>query len=184
MEAVSEFDAIVEQSIKALSADARITNWQAKEHNWVSYFAFQHLLRHCRPEGVISHPGQIGIEVGVPQPPDCGFAAQATRRDLVIWPTTGMTCWDADWNPVHHPLAILERKVHRPGRKNRFVAHERRWLNSYCTWQQSVIAYAIEIDGSINPSTITCSRFLGSEERTDWLKVQIATAVSRQPRAD
>jgi hypothetical protein len=93
----------------------------------------------------------------------------AVRRDLVIWPVVGMTCWDEKWLPSCHPLAIIEWKVHRPLRKNPKVNHEREWLRSYCQWQPNVLGYAIEVDGTSCPTTITCDRFLYQNQRT-WLQ--------------
>jgi hypothetical protein len=55
---------------------------KAKENNWVNYFVFQYMIQHCRPGGVLSHPAQIGIEVGVPQPK--GYEKTSVRRDIVI----------------------------------------------------------------------------------------------------
>jgi hypothetical protein len=42
---------------------------------------------------------------------------RATRRDLVIWASVGLTCWNEEWVPSCHPLAIVEWKVHRPLKK-------------------------------------------------------------------
>jgi hypothetical protein len=171
MSSVEKIDSLIQEALRALAADPHIKQWQAKEHNWVSYFAMRHVLEHCEPGGVLSHPAQIGIEVGVPQPP--GYKSATTRRDLVIWPNVGMTCWNDSWMASCHPLAIVEWKVHRPGRKNRFVDDERNWLRSYCVWQPTVVAYAVEVDGAANPIRMTCSRFVGREERSDWLKFEM-----------
>ena len=167
MTLVQKIDRLIEHSLSALAADSHVMQWRAKENNWVNYFAMRYVLQHCRPDGVISHPAQIGIEVSVPQPPK--FEKPTVRRDLVIWPTIGMTCWNESWVPACHPLAIAEWKVHRPRHPARHVVHEREWLKSYCRWQPSVVAYAIEVDGTKAPVTITCSRFLGKSAKPNWL---------------
>lgn len=171
MTIVQEIDLLISASLKSLAADPHVKQWKAKEHNWVNYFVFRHLLQHCRPGGVLSDAAQIGIEVGVPQPKDMGFEKSSVRRDLVIWPAVGMTCWDKNWDPTCHPLAIIEWKVHRPGHRNRFGEHERKWLRSYCRLHTSVVGYAIEVDGTKQPTIIRCRRFSGAEETSDWIKL-------------
>jgi hypothetical protein len=111
-------------SLTAFAGDMLGTPWCGKEHDWVNRFAHSYLL--CSPAGVLQEPGQIAIEVGVPQPP--GYIKAGTRRDLVIWPTAGLTCWDSEWRAVQHPIAIVEWKVHRPRRRNRDQLREREWL--------------------------------------------------------
>jgi hypothetical protein len=167
MDVVHELDLLIENSLGALATDEHARNWNAKENDWVSYFTFRYLLQHCRSDGVIRHPAQIAIEVGVGQPKSYG-AAKAVRRDIVIWPEEGMTCWDKSWEPVRHPLAIIEWKVHRVGRKNRLVERERQWLRSYCREHLTIVCYAIEVDGTTDSRPITCSRFFGHDEIFDW----------------
>ncbi len=171
MDVVRSIDTLLTKSLTALAADPHVKQWQAKENNWVSYFAFRHLIRHCRADSILSDPAQIGIEVSVPQPPE--GKTRGVRRDIVIWPTSGMTCWADRWEATFHPLAILEWKVHRPGRRNKLVAKERKWLRDYCRWQPSVVAYAIEVDCTQHPTEIKCFRFLGDDATEQpWLKVR------------
>ena len=66
----AEIDALIKDCLAALAADPHVRRWRAKEHNWVNYFVFKHLLSRCQTNGVISDPTQIGIEVQVAQPPD------------------------------------------------------------------------------------------------------------------
>ena len=166
---IRSIDSLIANSLNALAADPLVSQWQAKENNWVSYFAFRYLVPRCRPDGPLSDPAQIGVEVSVPQPPK--RRTRGVRRDTVIWSKAGMTCWGDGWSACSHPLAILEWKVHRPGRKNKLVAKERQWLRDYCKWQPAVVAHAIDIDGSQQPPTIKCFRFLGNDERL-WLEAR------------
>ena len=169
MAAVHELDFLIEKSLTALAADEHVRRWNAKENDWVSYFVFRYLLQGCSPNGVLRHPAQIAIEVGVAQPKTYG-AAKAVRRDIVIWPDVGMTCWGQNWEPAQHPLTIVEWKVHRAGRKNRLVERERKWLRTYCREQPTVVCYAIEVDDAAHSQAITCSRFLGHDEISEWKK--------------
>jgi hypothetical protein len=180
---INEIDQMIDRSLRRLAEDTQVRRWRARERNWVNYFAPRHLISECSPDGPLKDCAQIGIEVGVPQPPF--YKKLAVGRDLVIWANVGDTCWtqtdeatasvfNERWPPSTHPLAILEWKVWRPNhpkgsKKSR--NHEREWLKNYCRWQPSVLGYAIEIDGTVSPATLTCTRFLGSTESQVWLKL-------------
>jgi hypothetical protein len=170
MKTARRIDSLIQTSLISLAADPHVRQWRAKEDNWVSYFAFKHLLACCRPGSIIADPAQIAIEVSVPQP--AGYKTRGVDRDLVIWPDAGMTCWDNEWNPSCHPLAILEWKVQRKGHRNPFVGRDRKWLKAYCCWQPTVVGYAIEVETGRHPPTITCWRFLGRDVKRDWLTLQ------------
>jgi hypothetical protein len=172
--AIKEIDRIVDSSLRQLAADKHVHAWCAKERDWVNYFAHRYLIKKCSKTGPLKKPWQIGIEVGVPQPPP--YNKPSVSRDLVIWPDPGDTCWkgnriDRPWAPAHHPLAILEWKVHRFKHPNRMVTHEREWLEAYCQKNKSVLAYAIEIDGRCSPRTMVCTRFYGNAKPSRWLEL-------------
>lgn len=163
-------DQLVEQSLRRFARVALKEPWHGKEQDWVNRYAHGTLLKYCDPAGPLHDASQIGIEVGIPQPPDrTEKMKSAVRRDLIIWDKPESTCWDSDWKPVRHPLAILEWKVHRPGHRNPKVQKERKWLRWYCGWQQNVVAYAVEIDTAKNPIVLKCARFLGKSENESWL---------------
>jgi hypothetical protein len=54
----------------------------------------------------------------------------------------------------------------------KIVAQEREWLKNYCRWRLSVVAYAIEVDCSVQPITITCSRFHGRNSEKRWRELE------------
>jgi hypothetical protein len=112
-------DAIIANSLQQFAQDALACDWRGKEQDWVNRYAHQYLLNHCSPDGPLRDPGQLEIEVVVPQPP--GYAAPAVRRDLVIWTEPGSSCWGPCWDAVHHPICVLEWKVHRPKHRNRQI---------------------------------------------------------------
>jgi hypothetical protein len=175
---IGKIDQIIERSLRKLAEDKHVRSWCAKERDWVNYFAHRYLAEECSRLGPLRELGQICIEVAVAQPP--GYEKLSVSRDLVIWPKCGDTCFDGDWKPRKHPLAILEWKVHRPRYRNRKVDEERIWLRAYCKWQPSVLAYAIEIDGTCSPSGLVCSRFFGSTENTHWLDLTFEARPSNQ----
>jgi hypothetical protein len=91
----------------------------------------------------------------------------------VIWQSCGDTCFDLNWLPCNHPLAIVEWKVHRPKHRNVKVSNERAWLRAYCQGQRTIVCYAIEIDGTRTPIKLVCSRFLGNNENKSWLELTL-----------
>jgi hypothetical protein len=163
---IRELDAVIRDSLVALANDPHVVRWRAKENNWVSYFVMKHLLRQCRPDGILFDPAQIGIEVSVLQPK--GYAKKGVRRDVVIWPSPGATCWNDD-RVACQPLTILEWKVHRPNHPNPLVKKERQWLKRYCG-QNSAVCYAVEVNATSDVTTICCFRFPDGDE-TAWLKL-------------
>lgn len=172
---LNDLDEIVEYSLREFAEQALQANWWGKEHEWVNRYAFGYLIKYCTHGGLLFDPEQIGIEVGVPQPPGYGEKS-AVRRDLVIWGQPATACWNSQWSPVNHPLAILEWKVHRPRRPNREVPKEREWLRQYCAWQQHVVAYAIEVTIATTPFALRCTRFQGKSEIPSWLDLECTGA--------
>ena len=162
---LSQIDNIISFSLQNLAKDKHVRNWCAKERDWVNYYAHNFLFVQCSSSTVIKHIAQIGIEVSVPQPP--GYTKPTVPRDIVIWPRAGMTCWNEKWEAIQHPLAIIEWKVHRIGRRNMKVNHERSWLRTYCKWKPSVVAYAIEVNADRPGCPIHCTRFLNKTE-VEW----------------
>ena len=168
---IRRIDKIIERSLRRFAKDTLLSTWCAKERDWVNYYAHRYLMEECSRAGPLKEPGQICIEVRIPQPPQ--YKKLGVCRDLVIWPNVGDTCFTPDWKPGKHPLAVIEWKVHRPRHRNRQVDHEREWLRAYCRWQPSVLAYAIEVDGTCLPTTIVCTRFIGFSENRDWLRLNL-----------
>jgi hypothetical protein len=166
-------DATLRCALERLIRDPHVCDWHAKEHDWVNYFVFRHLLPQCTAAGPLRDPAQIGIEVSVPQPP--GYARPVVCRDIVVWREPGMSCWETGWNPKRHPLAIVEWKTHRPGRRNKDVQKEREWLRAYSRWQQSVTCYAVEVDVDRSEPLLTCTRFFRDRE-TRWIRKRFGAA--------
>lgn len=168
--AVGALDTIVAHSLRAFSADVLGCGWRGKEHDWVNRYTFGYLLKECASGGPFYDPAQLAVEVGVAQPP--GYAKLAANRDIVIWDRPGMSCWDDDWTPVHHPLAILEWKVHRPKRVNPDLKSEREWLRRYTSWQPRPVCYAVEVIWSATQAVLRCTRFHAGTEVPEWLSIR------------
>ena len=169
-------DALVRDSLRALAFDPHVIGWRAKENNWVSYYVMRHLLKQRRDDGLLSDPAQIGIEVSVLQPK--GYGRKGVRRDVVIWPAAGATCWNVDLSACR-PLTILEWKVHRPRHKNRLVKKEREWLRRYCEENESTVCYAVEVKVKPNSTTIDCFRF-PERDKSPWLELVCGADTPKQ----
>lgn len=180
MNQIREIDLIVERSLRQLAADNHVREWCAKENDWVNYFAHRHLLVQCSRRGPIKEPGQICIEVAVPQPPNREkYQKLSVRRDLVIWPRCGDAAFDTDYVPCKHPLAILEWTVYsgKTRKKKAVFEKERQWLRDYCRWQKSVLGYAILVEAESSPRRrLLCSRFLGHDQDRRWLELTLDPA--------
>jgi hypothetical protein len=177
---VDNMDAAIRRALEGLIEDRHVVDWHAKEHDWVNYFVFRHLLQQCTSVGPLSDPAQIGIEVSVPQPP--GYTRPVVCRDIVVWEKPGMSCWEPGWIPTRHPLAIVEWKTHRPGRRNRDVPKEREWLRAYSQWQPTVTCYAVSVEVDRRWPILTCTRFFRNRE-TRWIHRRFGT-VQRQEALD
>jgi hypothetical protein len=118
MPAISEFDSIVEQSLRLFYQDI-CSEWCGRENEMVNLYALSHLAKQVRPNTILSDVGQIGIEVAVRQlpkeallkwNPKAESPKKDVRKDLVIWPSARMSLWNANI-PCNEPLAIMEGKV-------------------------------------------------------------------------
>lgn len=170
-----QLDDVIRGALTDFASTSLHREWYGKEHSWVSLFAFSHLVKACREGTPLFDPGQIAIDAGVPQPP--GYTKSATRRDIVIWPQPGGSCWNLEGVACHHPLAILEWKVHRRGYRNREVAKERKWLVEYTRWQPRVLAYAIAIESGRLPVGMSASQYSGGTE----ISINPLSGGGRQP---
>ena len=92
-------------------------------------FAHGHLLPRCGT-GALRHATQVGIEVGVPQPPGVGTRG-AARKDLVIWPEPWMSTWSEDWRPVHIPVVVMEWKLCHARKRLVGCKHDQLWVKAF-----------------------------------------------------
>ena len=168
------FDDLLRSCLQQLAGDPHVCRWRAKERDWVNYFAHRYLLPSCLRKKVLLDAAQMTIEAAVPQPP--GYSRSTVPRDLVLWRSPGDTCWDSDWNPIRHPFAVIEWKVHRPGYRNPGKAKEDIWMRTYCRWQQNVLGYAIEVDVSSNESfELFCTKYFRGRVFEKWASLSSAS---------
>ena len=62
-----DLDKLIRRAFDSLVSDLNGRPWRGRERELVSLFAFQHLLRIGAASKPALKPGQIGIEVAVPQ---------------------------------------------------------------------------------------------------------------------
>lgn len=167
----SEIDGIIDQALRSFVDYIIATGWYGREREAVSLFAFSHLMKFCKPGTALSEPGQIGIEVAVPQL-DRETATRISGRqnckpqvckDLVIWPEANMTCWDETGKPTVLPAAILEWKYNE---KHPSTA-DHSWLAAYTTKYPDVLGYSIWVPDT-EAFSLVCSRFCNGTGQLQW----------------
>jgi hypothetical protein len=73
---------LVEQSLPQFARETLRETWWGKEHDWVNRYFLGYHIKYGTPDGLQYDARQIGIEVGVPQPP--GYKKKGVLRDVVI----------------------------------------------------------------------------------------------------
>jgi hypothetical protein len=117
MPAISELDAVIEQSLRSFYQDISAADWCGRENEFVNLYALGHLAKQVCPDTILRNLTQIGIEVTVRQLPRLHHELKwmTVRKDLVIWPDPRMTLWKAEKPcnriPANEPLAVMEWKV-------------------------------------------------------------------------
>lgn len=144
--------------------------WWGKEHDLVNRYAHGFLMEHCSPKSVLKHPTQICIEVGVAQPKHKLFLRKAARKDLVIWPQPWMSCWDESFEPVNHPIAVLEWKVRRNAKDLRCDSHDEAWLKAFARRHPDFVGYAVTVNRTRPADRKMCvTRFQQRDIDRRWL---------------
>jgi len=73
-------DRLVQGALKAFTDDFTHAQWWGKEHDCVNRFVHGFLVPRGLASGVLTHPTQVGIEVGVAQPSGFTRGAACTQR--------------------------------------------------------------------------------------------------------
>jgi len=174
MSSVDQLDAVMSVALRSLVADLSGGRWRGREREVVSLFCFGHLLKHCLPSTVLSDPTQIAIEVAVPQVPEqkelSGKATSKVQvcKDIVIWPTPRLTCWDADGRALVRPLAIIEWKHGKSAVSEPDVT----WLRRFSARTPDFVGYAVCTNGSPDRPALSCTRLFMGERADRWLHIE------------
>lgn len=168
-----------EQLREAFSSFARsVIPRYARERELVSTFIFAHPLPTVGPGRVLNAAHQIGIEVAVPQRRDLPNPRRDPDvcKDIVIWPSPGMTCWDEQGRAVHYPLAVLEwksinlkdRKTTRTRKRVIEHASDVDWLRWYVDAAPGATGYAVLVDLSVPLQPVIVHRLHALGETSEW----------------
>jgi len=157
-------DALIARSLADCAEDLRRSPWFGRENELVNLFVFGHLLRLASVNPSVLQPGQIGIEVAVPQLPDWGTRPKKdVRKDLVIWPAPRTTCWAGPRIHGAPPLAVMEWKtINSVGVPENVLAKRREhasdidWLTRMTRRWPGVLGYAVFVDLRESSFTMEC----------------------------
>jgi len=137
---------IVASALGEFEAWLLASSWRGKENDCVNIFAHRFLAAYIAPDSVLYDLTQIGIEVGVPQPPGVGIKS-AVRKDLVIWHQPLTTAWSADWIAETFPLAIIEWKARRKKLSIPVLfPYDLEWLKTYSLRQSDFTGFIVTVD--------------------------------------
>jgi hypothetical protein len=162
-------DGLVRDALEAFIEDFTHARWWGKEHDCVNRFVHGFLVAEGLASGVLAHPTQVGIEVGVAQPK--GFSQPAARKDVVIWPEPWMSCWNESFEPVHKPIAVLEWKLVRTRGPLKCHVHDRAWLGAFAEDQPEAVGYAVTLNRDRGQAErISVVRFSGHSVDENWLR--------------
>ena len=170
-------DKIIRRALDSLVSDLNGRPWRGRERELVSLFAFQHLLRIGAASRPALKPGQIGIEVAVPQhTPHAGRHRKANVcKDLVIWPTERTTTWMDSSGTLAYPLAIIEWKTlndvgahERVAAKRREAKADAEWLKRATAVAPTMRGYAILVDLRRRPVVLLCRIFDSGRPAGEW----------------
>ena len=157
---MTKIDTIIRQALKEFTAKVFADSWWGKEREAVSLFAFGHLIKQCRPDGVLFDPAQIGIEVRVPKAARRGVKREVCK-DLIVWSGPGATCWSKN----HWPIAILEWKANQP----QVYADDVAWLVAFSASRPDFTGYAICLDLQRRNFRLSCTRVQNESAYSEWL---------------
>ena len=165
-----ELETIIKISLGEFIKGINANKWVGRENEAVNVFVFSYLLKRVKEGSILFDPGQIGIEVAVPQinsNKEKNKNKEQVRKDLVIWEKPFRTCFNKDKKPENYPIAILEWKFKgfREKQKDRDKQFEEDiiWLKEF-TRNRNILGYAIMIDYFEGIHRIKASRILKGEE--------------------
>lgn len=139
-------ESIIKNALTDFGNELRDQSWWGRENECVNRFAFRYLVPSVKPESAFYSSRQLGIEVAVPQ--HQGTASEnkkiLVRKDLVIWPSEDMTCWNSSGthDPDNSPLAVLEWKAN----KTAIDTYDRIWLMEASARWPNFWGFAITVD--------------------------------------
>lgn len=160
---------MLREAFTAFAEELVSTGWRGKENDCVNLFAHGQLLARC-PTGIFRHPTQLGIEVGVPQPPGVG-QKDAAKKDLVIWPEPRMNTWSADWKPAGIPAVVMKWKLCHSRKPLAGCSHDRRWVEGFARWRPGNLGLTVTVDLDARRHRLLVGRYFMDMSDPNWLSL-------------
>ena len=145
--------------------------WRGREHEAVSHFAFGFLQRECKAGTALSDPTQIVISGCVPGVPELNPKGRV-NKDLVLWPTPGMSCWNAEWHVKNTPMAVMEWKIFRAAtRPSRMSVYDLHWLQQFSHGRGDFVGYAVSLDLAARGWRLRVDRVADGRTDEKWINL-------------
>ncbi len=158
---------IIRTTLTAFAQTVLHGTWYGKEREAVSYYAFGFLTKARREGTPLFDPGQIAIEGRIPA--TAGHTKKQVCKDLLIWPQSGMNCWEGR-QAIHLPLAIMEWKVN----SREFFNYDIQRLQEYTSEYKGLLGIAVTFDVKRKRELLAAKVLNGTVEE-DWLSISIET---------
>lgn len=170
---------IIRKALLSMHQHLSYATWFGREREVISLFVFSHLLPRAMEEPSLLDYAQIGIEVTVPQIPKDGHRRSRPDvcKDLVIWPSPGMTCWKSARDNILFPSVIMEWKTRNNTEpRSSLIDLERQhqqnviWLAEFALRApQTFEGYAVSLDLLPKPPVLRVVRITPSSQEEQWL---------------
>ena len=178
-----ELDELLKSALKSFASIPKVSKW-AREKELVSWFVIEHLLPLVKEGGILAHPGQVGIDVAVPQhrTPENPRKNPDVCKDVVIWSYPDMTCWNEEGIANVHPISVIEwkswnkrdRPAQRKSKMKTFAEYDLPWLQKTVQSVEEFVGYGVLADVTNERIELACVRTRGTGggiiTQLDWFK--------------
>ena len=154
---------ILHATLTAFAQTVLTGTWYGKEREAVSYYAFGFLAKACQQGTPLFDPGQLAIEGRIPA--TAGHTKKQVCKDLVIWPKSGMNCWECR-EAIHLPLAIMEWKVN----SREFFNYDIQRLQEYTAEYKDLLGIAVTFNVKLKQA-LRAARVVDGVVNEEWLAV-------------
>lgn len=165
-------DEPVRSALIAFAEEELDGSWTGvREREAVSLFSFGALLDEVHSDSSLHDSRQVGLEVPIPQVTVDGEDAEGKKdqvcKDVVIWPTARMTCWDNRGNPTIPPSGVIEWKFDRAS----IYEDDVNWLEAFTEEYPNCVGYAVTANQPSSRFTLSCTRVSEDQRQPEWVYV-------------
>ncbi|MBV1881875.1 MAG: hypothetical protein KUG82_09595 [Pseudomonadales bacterium] len=163
-------ETIIKSSLSDFYSDVKVNKWIGREREAVSHFVTAHLINQVKKNTIFHSLSQAVIEGAVQQWDKT--PKKQVNKDLLIWPTPGMTTWNSKWESKHAPIAILEWKVHRKRKKfTSFHGHDVEWLEWFTKENKGTFGFVVALDILTDNVALNAGFVQNGKTNTEWLSI-------------